>query len=65
MGEAKRRQLATQKQAQEAMVVDTPGGRIQVQWDHDASATPNAQLTFLPSFWRPQVSTRIGSTVAL
>jgi hypothetical protein len=24
------------------MVVDTPGGRIHVKWDHAASATPNA-----------------------
>jgi hypothetical protein len=32
------------------MVVDTPGGRILVQWDHSASATPNAQLTFFAEF---------------
>jgi hypothetical protein len=32
------------------MVVDTPGGRIRVQWDHAASATPNAQLTFFAEF---------------
>ena len=32
------------------MVVDTPGGRIHVQWDHGASATPNAQLTFFAEF---------------
>ena len=50
MGEAKRRQLAVQTQALEAMVVDTPGGRIHVQWDHGASATPNAQLTFFAEF---------------
>jgi hypothetical protein len=50
MGEAKRRQLAVQTQALEAMVVDTPGGRIHVQWDHTASATPNAQLTFFAQF---------------
>jgi hypothetical protein len=50
MGEAKRRQLALQKQALEAMVVDTPGGRIHVQWDHSASATPNAQLAFFAEF---------------
>ena len=50
MGEAKRRQLAVQTQALEAMVVDTPGGRIHVQWDHAASATPNAQLTFFAEF---------------
>ena len=50
MGEAKRRQVALQKQAREAMTVDTPGGRIHVQWDHAASATPNAQLTFFAEF---------------
>ena len=50
MGEAKRRQLGIQTQALGAMVVDTPGGRIHVQWDHGASATPNAQLTFFAEF---------------
>jgi len=50
MGEAKRRQMALQTQALQAMVVDTPGGRIHVQWDHAASATPNAQLTFFAEF---------------
>jgi hypothetical protein len=32
------------------MVVDTPGGRIHVQWDPGANATPNAQLTFFAEF---------------
>jgi hypothetical protein len=50
MGEAKRRQLTTQTQALEAMVVDTPGARMHVQWNHGASATPNAQLTFFAEF---------------
>jgi hypothetical protein len=50
MGEAKSRQLFVQTQALEAMVVDTPGGRIHVQWDHGASATSNAQLTFFAEF---------------
>ena len=50
MGEAKRRQLAVQTQALDAMVVDTPGGRIHVKWDRGASATPNAQLTFFSEF---------------
>ena len=30
--------------------MDTPGGRIHMQWDHAASATPNAQLTFFAEF---------------
>ena len=50
MGEAKRRQLLVQTHALEAMAVDTPGGRIHVQWDYAASATPNAQLTFFAEF---------------
>ncbi len=50
MGESKRRQLALQSQALESMALDTPGGRIHVQWDHSANATPNAQLTFFAEF---------------
>ena len=47
MGEAKRRERLALTQA---MAVDTPGGRIHVQWDHTASASPNAQLTFFAEF---------------
>ena len=50
MGEAKRRQLGVQTQALGTIVLDTPGGRIHVQWGHGASATPNAQLTFFAEF---------------
>ena len=50
MGEAKKRQLLVQTQALEAMVVDTPGGRIHVQWDRAASASANTQLTFFAEF---------------
>jgi hypothetical protein len=50
MGEAKRRVKLALTQALGAMAVDTPGGRIHVQWDHTASASPNAQLTFFAEF---------------
>jgi len=30
--------------------VETPGGRIQIRWDMEASATPNAQLAFFAEF---------------
>lgn len=50
MGEAKSRQMTVQSDALEALKVDTPGGRIHVQWDHSARATPNAQLTFFAEF---------------
>ncbi|ABM37869.1 hypothetical protein [Polaromonas naphthalenivorans] len=36
MGEAKRREKLALTQALEVMAVDTPGGRIHVQWDHTA-----------------------------
>jgi hypothetical protein len=50
MGEAKKKQLQRIMSALEPMAVDTPGGRIHVQWDHSATATPNAQLAFFAEF---------------
>ena len=50
MGESKRRQEIALRQECDPMLVDTPGGRIHVQWDHSASATPNAQLAFFAEF---------------
>jgi hypothetical protein len=50
MGEAKRREKQAIIERMEPMIVDTPGGRIHVQWDRDASATPNGQLTFFAEF---------------
>jgi len=32
------------------MAVDTPGGRKHVLWVHEASTSPNAQLTFFAEF---------------
>lgn len=34
----------------EAMVVDTMGGRVHVQWDQSAQATPHGQLVFFAEF---------------
>ncbi len=34
----------------ESFSVETPGGRMQIRWDLEASATPNAQLAFLAEF---------------
>jgi hypothetical protein len=64
MGEAKRRQSALLTQAAQAMAVDTPGGRIHVQGDHQARATPNAQLAFFAAFCAPRASTNRGSRFA-
>jgi hypothetical protein len=41
MGEAKRRAKQAIVKRMEPMIVDTPGGRIHVQWDTESSATPN------------------------
>ena len=30
--------------------METPGGRMYIRWDHEASATPNAQLAFFAEF---------------
>ncbi|MFZ2542101.1 MAG: hypothetical protein WAW75_10075 [Gallionella sp.] len=50
MGEAKKRAMIAATERTEPMVVDTPGGRIHVHWDQEASATPNGQLTFFAEF---------------
>jgi hypothetical protein len=50
MGESKRKQKTALAQAAEAMVVDTLGGRMHMQWDETAQATPNGQLVFFAEF---------------
>ena len=46
MGESRGVELSVREQDLETLSVDTPGGRIHVRWDYEASATPNAQLAF-------------------
>ena len=41
MGEAKKRGIKAIAERTELMTVDTPGGRIHVQWDQESKATPN------------------------
>jgi hypothetical protein len=50
MGEANRQAVAAQTHDLQPIAIDTPGGRIHVQWDHTASASPNAQLAFFAEF---------------
>ena len=50
MGESRGVELSVREQELEAFSVDTPGGRIHVRWDYEASATPNAQLAFFAEF---------------
>ena len=51
MGEAnepKKTMLA--RASEDAMVVDTMGGRVHVRWDETAQATPHGQLVFFAEF---------------
>ncbi len=50
MGEMGEAGLAVQEPRPEPFWVETPGGRIQIRWDHEASATPHAQLAFFAEF---------------
>jgi hypothetical protein len=50
MGERKREIKPTEAMGLEPMIVDTPGGRIHVKWEMEASATPSAQLAFFAEF---------------
>lgn len=50
MGEAKNKLIRTDSPLNSTMNVDTLGGRIQVQWDTQASATPYGQLAFFTEF---------------
>ena len=50
MGESRGVELSVREQDLETLSVDTPGGRIHVRWDYEASATPNAQLAFFAEF---------------
>jgi hypothetical protein len=50
MGEASQQAIEAQTHDLQPIAVDTPGGRIHVQWDHKASASPNAQLAFFAEF---------------
>ncbi len=50
MGEANQPLVQAQTHDLQPIAVDTPGGRIHIQWDHHASASANAQLAFFAEF---------------
>ena len=50
MGESSGAEISVCGSELESFSVDTPGGRIHIRWDHEASATPNAQLAFFAEF---------------
>jgi len=51
MGEAKEpKKTALAQASEEQMVVHTMGGRVHVQWDETAQATPHGQIVFFAEF---------------
>lgn len=50
MGEGLGTEIAVYGREPESFTVETPGGRIRIRWDYEASATPNAQLAFFAEF---------------
>jgi len=50
MGESSEAGISVYGAELESFSVETPGGRIHIRWDHEASATPNAQLAFFAEF---------------
>ena len=50
MGEWCGTEIAVFDSERESFSVETPGGRIHIRWDYEASATPNAQLAFFAEF---------------
>jgi len=50
MGESPGAEISVFGSELESFSVETPGGRIQIRWDLESSATPNAQLAFFAEF---------------
>lgn len=50
MGESPKAEISVYSSELESFSVETPGGRIHIRWDNQASATPNAQLAFFAEF---------------
>jgi len=50
MGELAGAEISVFGSKLESFSVETPGGRIHIRWDNEASATPNAQLAFFAEF---------------
>jgi Transposase DDE domain group 1 len=50
MGESQKAEISVYSPELESFSVETPGGRMHIRWDNEASATPNAQLAFFAEF---------------
>lgn len=50
MGESKLKQVEAESRYMECAGVKTPGGKIQVRWEHSSAATPMGQLAYFIEF---------------
>ena len=50
MGESSGTEISVCGSELDSFSLDTPGGRIHIRWDHEAHATPNAQLASFAEF---------------
>ena len=50
MGESQKAEISVYSPELESFSVETPGGRLHIRWDNEASATANAQLAFFAEF---------------
>jgi hypothetical protein len=50
MGESLGAEICVHGSELDSFSVETPGGRIHIRWDNEASATANAQLAFFAEF---------------
>src|SRR5674476_944713 len=50
MGESQKAEISVYSPELESFSVETPGGRMHIRWDNEASATANAQLAFFAEF---------------
>ena len=53
MGESPKGEISVYSPELDSFSVETPGGRIHIHWDNEASATPNALLAIFAEFLAP------------
>jgi hypothetical protein len=58
MGESPKAEISVYSAELDSFSVETPGGRIHIRWDNEASATPN--WPFSRSFLPPLGCTSLG-----
>lgn len=61
MGESSGMEILVRGLELKTFSVETPGNRIHIRWNHEASASPNAPLAFFAGLLPPPESMSRGS----